>query len=52
MTNQLLFNEEQFNAFNPNQCNLGHKIFYNHIRQQTKNVKLADENPVEKVEKK
>ena len=38
---------EQFSAFNPNQCNLGHKLFYNHIRQQTKNVPLTSENTVE-----
>ena len=47
MTNKLLFKKEQFSAFNPNQCNLGHKLFYNHIRQQTKNVPLTSENTVE-----
>lgn len=52
MTNQLLFKQEEFSPFNPNQCNLGHKMFYNHIRQQTKNIKLVDETPVEKQEKK
>jgi len=40
MTNTGLFNNEQFNSFNPNKCNLGHKLFNNHIRQQMKNVKL------------
>ena len=40
MTNQGLFKEERFNAFNPNKCNLGHKLFNNHIRQQMKNVEL------------
>ena len=38
MTNNLLFKEERYNSFNPNTCNLGHKIFHNHIRQQTKNL--------------
>ena len=47
MTNKLLFKKEQFSAFNPNQCNLGHKLFYNHIRQQTKNIQLTSENTVE-----
>ena len=47
MTNKLLFKKENFNVFNPNQCNLGYKIFNNHIRQQTKNVKLTSENTVD-----
>ena len=37
--NNLLFKQENFNARNPNTCNLGHKVFHNHIRQQMKNVK-------------
>ena len=40
MTNTGLFKNEQFNSFNPNKCNLGHKLFNNHIRQQMKNVNL------------
>ena len=52
MTNNLLFKKAQFNAFNPNQCNLGYKVFNNHIRVQTKNIKLTSENTVESVEKK
>ena len=38
MTNQGLFHEEQFNAFNPNACNLGNKVLNNHTRQQVKNL--------------
>ena len=38
MTNNLLFKEETFYSFNPNACNLGHKLFHNHIRQQTKDI--------------
>tara|TARA_B110000046_G_C12995188_1_gene399734 strand:+ start:1469 stop:2014 length:546 start_codon:yes stop_codon:yes gene_type:complete len=38
MTNNLLFKEETFYSFNPNGCNLGHKLFHNHIRQQTKDI--------------
>jgi len=51
MTNNLLFKEEQFSAFNPNQCNLGHKLFYNHIRQQTKNINLTSNDTVKTVKK-
>ena len=29
MTNQLLFNQERFNSFNPNMCNTGYKLFNN-----------------------
>ena len=43
MTNKLLFKQENFNAFNPNQCNLGYKLFDNHTTQQTKNIKLTNE---------
>lgn len=36
--------EESFNGFNPNKCgmetNLGGNLFFNHTRQQTKNLKL------------
>jgi len=46
MTNNLLFKKTQFNSFNPNQCNLGHKVFNNHIRIQTKNIELTSENTV------
>ena len=52
MTNNLLFKKTQFNAFNPNQCNLGYKVFNNHIRVQTKNIKLTSENTEEPVENK
>ena len=44
MTNKLLFKKENFNAFNPNQCNLGYKLFDNHTRQQTKDIQLTSEN--------
>ena len=44
MTNNLLFKKENFNPFNPNECNLGFKLFDNHTRQQTKNIKLTSEN--------
>ena len=44
MTNKLLFKKEEFNPFNPNECNLGFKLFENHTRQQTKNIKLTSEN--------
>ena len=50
MTNNLLFKKENFFAFNPNKCNLGHKIFNNHIRQQTKDMDF--EKIVKKTEKK
>ena len=39
MKNHLLFKEESFYSFNPNSCNLGYKVFNNHIRQQTKDMK-------------
>jgi len=42
MSHNLLFREQSFNPFNPNNCNLGHKLFNNHIRQQIKNVELTD----------
>ena len=38
MTHPLLFKKESYDLFNPNTCNLGHKIFNNHIRNQTKNL--------------
>ena len=50
MTNPLLFKKEEFAPFNPNTCNLGHKIFNNHIRIQTKNVSLVQEPVVEVME--
>ena len=52
MTNNLLFKKERFDAFNPNQCNLGYKLFNNHTRVQTKNVELTSENTVKEPEKK
>ena len=36
-------------VINPNQCNLGYKLFENHTRQQTKDIKLTSEN-TDKVE--
>ena len=44
MTNNGLFKKERFNSFNPNKCNLGHKLFNNHMRQQMKNVELESQN--------
>ena len=41
MSNNLLFREDIFSPFNPNKCNLGHKVFNNHIRQQTKDINLS-----------
>ncbi len=38
MTNQLLFNEQQFNSFNPNTCNTGHNLFNNHTRVQIRGL--------------
>ena len=35
----LLFEQYNFNPYNPNSCNLGYKVFNNHIRQQIKDVK-------------
>ena len=40
MSHGLLFKKENFKPFNPNQCNLGYKIFANDTRQQIKNIKL------------
>ena len=34
----LLFENQKFNNFNPNECNLGFEFFNNHTRQQQKNV--------------
>ena len=40
-TNKLLIQQQyNFNSFNPNTCDLGMKLFQNHTRQQTKDVKL------------
>lgn len=41
----LLFKEEKFSAFNPNTCNLGHKVFNNFMRQEIKNIDLEEEKP-------
>lgn len=35
----LLFKQETFNPFNPNKCNLGDNVLYNHTRQQVKNMR-------------
>ena len=48
-SHDLLFRQEQFSAFNPNSCNLGHKVFNNFMRQQIKDVNLEkkeDKNEV------
>ena len=34
-----LFKEEVFNSFNPNSCDIGKNVFYNHTKQQVKNLK-------------
>jgi hypothetical protein len=39
MTNELLFNQEQFAPFNPNTCNIGENTFHNNTRIQLKNIK-------------
>jgi len=36
MTNSLLFKEPQFEAFNPNLCGTGYKLFNNFTRQQVR----------------
>ncbi len=38
MSNQLLFQQEHFSPFNPNTCNLGHKLFNNFTRVQVRNL--------------
>lgn len=38
-THPLLFRRENFMPFNPNPENLGHNLFNNHSRYQTKNVR-------------
>ena len=50
MTNTLLFEQTSFAPFNPNTCNLGHKLFNNHIRIQTKNVSSSQERVVKEPE--
>ena len=30
--------KEQFNQFNPNECDIAKNSLYNHTRQQTKNI--------------
>ena len=47
----LLFKEERFNAFNPNSCNLGHKVFNNFMRQQIKDVDLEKKEVKQEVNK-
>lgn len=44
MTHNGLFKKEHFNSFNPNKCNLGHKLFNNHMRLQMKGVELESQN--------
>ena len=36
----LLQKEEKHMSFNPNECNLANDTFFNHTRQQMKNVKI------------
>ena len=36
-----LFKEEVFSPFNPNTCNLGTNVFYNHTQQQVKNLQSS-----------
>lgn len=38
MKNNLLFQKQVFNNFNPNRCGLGYKLFNNHTRVQTKDL--------------
>ena len=38
MTHAGLFQQETFAPFNPNPCNIGHKLLYNHTRQQVMNL--------------
>jgi hypothetical protein len=38
-THPMLFKEENFAPFNPNPCNMGYELLYNHTRQQVKNLK-------------
>jgi len=40
MTHQDLFSQPVLAPFNPNPCNMGNRILYNHTRQQVKNLKL------------
>ena len=40
MKNNLLFQQTNFSAFNPNRCNLGYKLFNNHTRVQTLDLPL------------
>ena len=40
----LLFKENTFDLFNPNECNLGNNLLHNHTRQQLKNVKSFNPN--------
>lgn len=38
MTNKLLFEKETFSPFNPNTCNIGHKLFNNFTRVQVRDL--------------
>jgi len=38
MTNQGLFQQEQFAPFDPNTCNIGHKLFNNFTRYQVRSL--------------
>ena len=39
MNHPMLFEQQQFASFNPNQFDLGNNVLYNHTRQQVKNIK-------------
>jgi len=41
MTNQLLFSNQKFEAFNPNTCDVGHNTFNNSTRVQIKDCKQS-----------
>ena len=41
--NNLLFQQTNFSAFNPNRCNLGYKLFNNHTRVQTLDLPFLNE---------
>ena len=43
MKNNLLFQQTNFAAFNPNRCNLGYKLFNNHTRVQTLDLPFLEE---------
>ena len=52
MKNNLLFQQTNFSPFNPNKCGLGHKIFNNHTRVQTKDLPISEKKVRKKTDKK